>query len=57
MPIQAVLVAFDQGLEGPLDLVADLHHEADVRVARLQLLLEGLDLSTHRGFLPDAGCL
>ena len=45
---QPVLVALDQGFEGPRDVVAHLEHQPDVRVARLQLLFQGLSLSVHR---------
>ena len=44
----------DQRLEGAGDVVADLDHEPDVRVARFQLLFQSLHFSAHRGFLPHA---
>ena len=37
---QSVLVPLDEGLEGPDDITADLDHEPDVRVPRLQLLFQ-----------------
>ena len=49
---QPILIPLDQDLEGPLDVVADLEHQPDVGVARLQLLFQGLDAPRLTESLP-----
>ena len=47
-PEQPVLITVDQHLERTRDIVANLQHQADVRVARLQLLFQGLSAHYRR---------
>lgn len=51
-PHQAILVPFDQRFERPSYIRANLDHEPDIRITRLQLLFQILGLSAHRGSLP-----
>src|SRR5262249_42140335 len=51
---EAVLVAFDQGLEGPGNIPADLNHEPDIRISCLKLLFQALNFSTRQGVLPSS---